>query len=119
MSERSHEADGANVRGALLAAAGLVAALLVVLGALRLWTGTRPDAGEPAAPEPAPSSPGPLDDLPAIRAELYGGQRRRLSAYGWVDEARGIAHVPIEEAMRRIAERGWPSFDVEDREESP
>ncbi len=27
---------------------------------------------------------------------------RRLSSYGWVDRSKGIAHIPIEQAMQRV-----------------
>jgi hypothetical protein len=35
-------------------------------------------------------------------------EERTLNSYGWVDERAGIVHIPIERAMRLIAERGLP-----------
>lgn len=46
------------------------------------------------------------------RTELDGfryGEEEKLNSYGWVDEKAGVAHIPIEEAMRVIAERGLPT----------
>jgi hypothetical protein len=28
--------------------------------------------------------------------------RRRLESFGWVDEAKGVAHIPIDQAMDRV-----------------
>jgi hypothetical protein len=33
-------------------------------------------------------------------------QREALSNYGWVDQARGIAHIPIDRAMDIVAQEG-------------
>jgi hypothetical protein len=56
----------------------------------------------------APPAPhlqeGPARDLALFRAE----EERTLASYGWVDEQKGIARIPIEEAMRILAERGLP-----------
>jgi hypothetical protein len=30
----------------------------------------------------------------------------KLHSYGWVDQAAGVVHIPIEEAMRIVTERG-------------
>jgi hypothetical protein len=35
---------------------------------------------------------------------------RHLTGYGWIDKDKGIVHIPIDEAMRRIAERGIPDW---------
>ena len=48
----------------------------------------------------------PAADLAAVR--LQAGFR--LHSYGWVDRKQGIAHVPIEEAMRRVAQQGIPDW---------
>jgi len=33
-------------------------------------------------------------------------QREALSKYGWVDQSRGIAHIPIDRAMDIVAQEG-------------
>ncbi|HKX46497.1 MAG TPA: hypothetical protein VJP77_07330 [Planctomycetota bacterium] len=37
--------------------------------------------------------------------EVLGAQRAELAGYGWVDREAGTVHVPIEDAMREVAER--------------
>ena len=50
----------------------------------------------------------PQDDLKRFELE----QRMALSGYGWVDRSKGIARIPIEEAMRIIAARGDHAYDA-------
>lgn len=38
--------------------------------------------------------------------QLKQGQVERLTSYGWVDQGTGVVHIPIDEAMRIVAERG-------------
>lgn len=37
-------------------------------------------------------------------------EQHLLDSYGWVDRERGIAHIPIEAAMQRLARTGVPGF---------
>lgn len=46
----------------------------------------------------------PVPDLATYRAE----EEKALATYGWVDKARGIARIPVDEAIRLTAERGLP-----------
>lgn len=48
----------------------------------------------------------PEADLAAMLAD----QRGRLAGYAWIDRERGIARIPIEEAMRRLAGRGSAAY---------
>jgi hypothetical protein len=34
------------------------------------------------------------------------GEEEQLNSYGWVDKNAGVAHIPIEQAMQLIAQRG-------------
>jgi hypothetical protein len=46
------------------------------------------------------------------RTELDGfryDEEEKLNSYGWVDEKAGVAHIPIEQAMQLIAQRGLPT----------
>ena len=38
--------------------------------------------------------------------QLKSGQLEKLNSYGWVDQATGVVHIPIDEAMRIIGEEG-------------
>lgn len=46
----------------------------------------------------------PLQDLEQVRAQ----EEKELTSYGWVDPRMGIAHIPIDEAIRILAQRGLP-----------
>jgi hypothetical protein len=48
----------------------------------------------------------PTEDLVTLRAQ----EDALLSSYGWVDKDLGRVHIPLEEAMRLVSERGLPSF---------
>jgi hypothetical protein len=39
-------------------------------------------------------------------------QEDQLNSYGWIDQQAGIAHIPIEQAMHLIVERGLPVRSV-------
>ena len=45
-------------------------------------------------------------DLRRFRAE----EEKRLNGYYWIDKQKGIAHIPIEEAMKKLARTGIPGF---------
>ena len=38
--------------------------------------------------------------------QLKSAQLDKLHSYGWVDQATGVVHIPIDEAMRLVGERG-------------
>lgn len=44
----------------------------------------------------------PFRDVHQLRQE----QLEKLSSYGWVDQGTGVVHIPIEDAMRIVAEQG-------------
>lgn len=69
--------------------------LLCLLASFALWVWwLKPPANSlisPAAPQPPP------------QAELLrNAQQGRLQEYGWVDEAGGIARIPVERAMELL-----------------
>ena len=39
-------------------------------------------------------------------SHLRRDEKERMHSYGWVDEKKGIARIPIEEAMRKLADQG-------------
>ena len=43
-----------------------------------------------------------------LRKDLIN-QEDQLNSYGWVDQKAGVAHIPIELAMKLIVERGLPT----------
>lgn len=93
------------IGGVALAVFG--AAVWVAAGLLQSERGTLLD---PAAP--ALGSRATLDGLEQgqIEARARGLRqerraRQRLESYGWADESRGIAHVPIDLAIDRLVEQ--------------
>jgi hypothetical protein len=112
----SYEKEDADTRlviraGIVLALVTLVASALVLF--LFRWLAEREAKGDAPPPpmarvDPARLPPAPrlqtlpAQDLAAVRAE----EDRTLTTYGWVDERAGSVHIPIEEAMRLLAQRG-------------
>jgi hypothetical protein len=106
-----HEASDVGVRQALL---GLVVTALVLVGIALVPRWLFPSARYPT-PASAPNyfadpqlQPSPAADTQAFRA----AEMRWLTSTGWVDQAHGIAHIPIDDAIRRVAETGiadWPT----------
>jgi hypothetical protein len=68
---------------------------------------------------PAPRlQPNPAADMRVFYAE----EMRRLNGTGWVDQAHGIVHIPIDEAMREVAQEGiagWPAAQPDARHSAP
>jgi hypothetical protein len=54
-------------------------------------------------------------DLQRFRA----GEEKRLNTYYWVDEPKGIVHVPIEQAMKQLVATGIPDFPRASPEPNP
>jgi hypothetical protein len=48
-------------------------------------------------------------DLQAFRE----GESKRLNTYYWIDKQKGVVHVPIEQAMKKLADTGIPGFPKE------
>ena len=57
-----------------------------------------------------PSVGGPqlLTNEPMGLANVRGAEQKRLQGYGWVNQAGGVAYIPIEEAKKLLKERGVP-----------
>ena len=83
----------------------LVAAPLIMIGAFPRARGDVERHLAITPPQPRLQTD-PAADLGAyVRRE-----RHLLDSYGWVDRERGIARVPIEVAMQRLAHTGIPGF---------
>jgi len=105
-----HEPSDVTIRFGIAWFGGIVVALgLVIAMALFPQTRSRHMVGMPVPNFPAPAlQSSPRADMAAfLQAELT-----RLNGTGWVDRAHGIVHIPIADAMRRVAEdgiAGWPT----------
>jgi hypothetical protein len=85
---------------------GLLASVMLVLWIYPHTAVDRRVAGRlPDYPSPRLQA-NPAADMQAFRiAELA-----RLNSFGWDDQAKGIGHIPIDDAMRRIAASGIPDW---------
>lgn len=114
-----HEPDRVSIPGILWTGFGVV--LLVLFAVVAMWglfefAGPRMKVAERVGTRPAPRErlSEPLLD-PHQPAELEALRQREdavLSSYGWIDEERGIARVPIDRAMKMLAERHRPSEEA-------
>lgn len=59
----------------------------------------------PPEPRLQPDEKRTLDQQRAAEKELLG-------TYGWVDEAHGVARIPVERAMDLVLERGLPAREA-------
>ncbi len=117
--EIGHEKTDVGLRGVVLFGGALVVGGIIVhllIWVLFLFFGSL-NAGQyprtyPMAPTGVlrlPPSPRlqekPREDLKALRKE----EDVILSQYGWGDENGGVARIPVDEAMKRVLERGLPA----------
>ena len=48
----------------------------------------------------------PSEDLAQFRAD----EDKRLNTYYWIDEKKGVVHIPIQQAIKELAEDGIDGF---------
>jgi hypothetical protein len=107
-----HEAATLDLRrlamGALVILAGVAIASLAAWGLwkqLGLADSPRPPTLHEAPPVTA-AAPAEQVEPEAERRAYFAEKQRRLTAWGWVDARAGVAHIPIDEAMRILAVPG-------------
>ena len=107
MKEPVRQSDDA-VRAGPIAAIGMVAAAIFVLGAFAavwLWRGHRGEQRQNRAPLQAEIgivNQTQFDSTsPAVARAI--AKEAELQHWGWIDRDAGIVHMPIGEAMRRMA----------------
>jgi hypothetical protein len=115
--EKTDAAAWATVRAGLyiLAVMFLTAAVLVPMYrflARREKAAQRPPATvlAPGARAAEPAFPRLVTSEPAVLAGFRAQEDALLTSWGWVEKDRGIARMPVDEAMRIVAERGLPTF---------
>ncbi|HUO85617.1 MAG TPA: hypothetical protein VM534_10935 [Thermoanaerobaculia bacterium] len=64
------------------------------------WTAIAPTE-EVLPPEPR-LQVSPVSEMQAFREQ----EEKRLNSYGWVDREKGIVHLPVEQAMELVLQRG-------------
>lgn len=97
----------------VLGAIGGTLALFAAAVAIEWWMGIglaeHLDPGRPRVPERLGAPTINLLEQVPFPIQVRGYQRRddalrALDGYGWVDRARGIVHVPVEQEMARMVE---------------
>lgn len=98
---------------------GLGIAIVVVVFAmwgLFEWFYVRENHASPAVAPPILTEKQQLPPEPRLQAQprldlkaLREGEDAVLTSYAWVDPNRGIARIPIQEAMKIVAAKGLPS----------
>jgi hypothetical protein len=81
-----------------------------------LITGTQMIADTPATqPDPTKRFPQPVlqpDDVADLN-KMRTNEELILNSYGWVDQKNGVAHIPIDQAMKVVAQQGLPTRPAE------
>jgi hypothetical protein len=115
--EKTDAHAGATVRAGLTILGVMFLTALVLVPMYRFLGRREKAEQEPAAtvlkadPAAAPSSfPRLVTSEPAVLAEFRAQEDAFLAGWGWVEKDQGIARMPIEEAMKIVAERGLPTF---------
>lgn len=115
MSEQSrHAADTASARALWAIMLGTLA--LVICSSAAIWLflqhekKTLPETVFDTAIESGPPylQAHPQADL----AEYAQAAAAQLHSVGWIDQQRGIVHMPVEQAMQLLVQRGLPEEDA-------
>jgi hypothetical protein len=109
--ETSYEQSDISLRAVAILAIGtfLWLALMPLILSWGYSQSTSDVAKSPTIVPPAPRLQ--VDPQQALR-DHRAEKERELTTYGWVDRDKQVVHIPIAEAMKRIAERGiddWPA----------
>jgi len=107
--ETTYERSDRNVAAIAIVMAMLL--LLVAIAVLALYFGFRAAALDvqrsPTVAMPPPAlQTDPQQELARLRAR----EEQLLYSYYWIDRDQGIVHIPIAEAMRRVATKGIDGF---------
>lgn len=86
----------------------LIFLVIAPLALMWAYPNAVPDVGRALRSEPpAPRlQTNPSQDLVNFRAQ----EDRKLNTYYWIDRQQGIVHLPIEQAMQKLAEQGIDGF---------
>ncbi len=98
---------------------GLLVAFMVSVAAMWVLFGyfkQREDKVNPANPPAMMSEKPMLPPEPRLQAEpvtelkeMRANEEMLLTSYGWVDSAKGTVHIPIDQAIDMVAQKGLPA----------
>jgi len=119
-----HETSDVNVRPLAWLGVGLAVLIVISIVAMKgvFVYLDRQQARSDVAPSPIMTQrpqqpPEPrLQTTPVPNRKLIVEQEnKRLTAYGWVDQKSGVVRIPVDQAMKLLAERGLPARDESSR----
>jgi hypothetical protein len=115
--EKSDALFGPTLRAGLYILGVMVLTAAVVVPFYRLLVREQTASQRPTATElkdeaRSQEPPGPrlVVSEPKALADFRSRENALLSSYAWVEKDRGIVRIPVDEAMRVVAERGLPVF---------
>ncbi len=115
-----HEVRDLSIRAILLFGVGLIImsglALLISTGVQIVFSGKGPEMSLPPVNiANVPATPA-LPPEPRLEAkpgqalqEVVPPEEQKLNSYGWIDQKAGVVHIPIQQAMDLIIQRGLPA----------
>jgi hypothetical protein len=113
LQEKQRPPTEVHVRGVLWGGAAIAFGIvLAMLASWLLWqrwgapSGVQAFGGPNAGAMPQAESPALQSAPQQDRAQYDAEKRKLLDSWEWVDRQRGIARIPVEEAMRIMAARG-------------
>lgn len=120
-----HEEDAISRKGIYIFLTGFVAAVLVCIVILvwmfDIFLAQAEEQQPPPNPLAAEREPPPKPHLQTSSAsdlqKLRAAEETQLNSAGWISEREGIVHIPIEQAIKIVAEKGvpnWPPAKAED-----
>jgi hypothetical protein len=118
-----YERTDANTRGTFQAGFWILGIMVVTAFLLvpmfrllaRMENAAQPPAAEVVKSElsePVKSFPRLVESEPRVLAEFRAQEDALLTSYAWVEKDKGKVRIPIDEAMRIVAERGLPKFEA-------
>lgn len=84
---------------------GIAAGLVLERGASRI---EKPSAVTAIQSRPEVPPEPRLQVDPLADRQVVLGPERLASTWGWTDKAKGRARMPVDDAMRMLAQQGWP-----------
>lgn len=103
------ERSDMSVRAVGWIAIGIIVLLVVApLALVALYPSA--DRGVSRATMSAPPAPVLQVHGAVDMAEFRAAQNKELDSYGWIDRAHGVVHIPIDQAMHEIVQRGIQDF---------
>jgi hypothetical protein len=117
--ERTDAHAGGVYRAGLAILAAMFLTALALVPMFRLLARQESKAQPPPAEvvktemsEPVQSFPKLVESEPRVLADFRAQEQALLTSYGWVEKDKGLVRIPIDEAMRIVAEHGLPKFEA-------